>query len=301
MIHSMTGFGDASALSDGTGYSLELRSLNNKYFKCVVRLPEELAGLEAELESAVRTRLGRGSFLLTVKLRMGEEVAASDINDQALLTYVEHLETVRAKVQADGRDHTLNIDLTQLLALPGVLKPARTAEDVLSAARPVLLELLDRAMDELVSMRVREGQGLAEELEKQLEVMDRLVEGLTERTPVVVEEYHEKLRARVGELLQRVELEVTKTDLLREVAIYADRSDVNEELQRLAAHIGQFRETLLSEDTKPAGRTLDFLAQEMLREANTIGSKSNDAAIARAVVELKSAIDRVKEQVQNVE
>lgn len=301
MIHSMTGFGDVTATANGIAYSLELRSLNNKYFKCMVRLPEELAGLEGELEAAVRKRVGRGSFLLNVKLRVPEQLIASHINDRALLTYVEHLETVRAKVQADTNDQTLSIDLTALLALPGVLKASPEIDNLVESSRPVLIDLVEKAVVKLKAMRKHEGQALATELDRQLAEMQRLVDQVTGRAPAVVEEYFLRLKQRVGELLSKAELDVGKDDLLREVAVYAERSDVAEELQRLRGHIDQFRSVLAEDDGKPAGRTLDFLTQEMLREANTIGSKSNDAAIARAVVELKSAIDRVKEQVQNVE
>lgn len=297
MIHSMTGFGEASAGANGIGFSLELRSLNNKFFKLSCRLPEELSGLEAELEQALRKGVARGSFVLTMKLKVDDERAASGINENVLLTYLGHLETVRSKVH----DQSVQIDLTQLLALPGVLQPAVDAEKIIEEARPVVLGLLDEALSKLKQMRIVEGVSLAEDLSKQLDViMDRL--GVIQtRAPHVVDEYHEKLSKRVEELLAKAELKVSEPDLLKEVAIFADRADISEEITRLGGHVDQFREVLAAEADEPAGRTLDFLAQEMLRESNTIGSKCNDAQISRCVVELKSAIDRIKEQVQNVE
>lgn len=297
MIHSMTGFGEASAGANGIGFSMELRSLNNKFFKLSCRLPEEITGLEAELEQALRKRVARGSFVLSMKLRIDDERAASGVNENVLLSYMDHLETVRSKVH----DQSVHIDLTQLLALPGVLRPAVDGEKTVEEARPIVMGLLSEALDKLKQMRIAEGVSLAEDLSKQLEVILGRLSVIGERAPLVIDEYHDKLNKRVSELLAKAELKVSEPDLLREVAIFADRADISEEITRLSGHVDQFREVLAAKADEPAGRTLDFLAQEMLRESNTIGSKCNDAQISRCVVELKSAIDRIKEQVQNVE
>lgn len=297
MIRSMTGFGDASAGAGGVSYTLELRSLNNKFFKLSCRLPEELLGLEAELESYLRKRVARGSFGLNLKMRLDGESAASKINEDALMAYLGHLEVVREKVH----DQSMHIDLTQLLAMPGVMQPAQDAEAMLKTARPVVIKLLDGALAKLLSMRTTEGAALATDLSGLLNVILEKVEVVAERSPRVVDEYHDKLRARVDELMAKAQLKVNETDLIREVAVFADRADIAEELTRMRGHVAQFREVIAADDDAPAGRTLDFLAQEMLREANTMGSKCNDAQISRCVVELKSTIDRIKEQVQNVE
>lgn len=297
MIHSMTGFGEASAGANGIAFTLELRSLNNKFFKLSCRLPEELAALEAELEQALRKSVARGSFVLTVKLKIDDERAASGINESVLLSYLGHLETVRSKVH----DQAVNIDLTQLLALPGVLQPSVDETKIADEARPTMHDLLRKAIDKLKQMRIVEGSALAEDLSKQLDVILDRLGIISERAPKVIDEYHDKLSKRVGELLAKAELKVNEPDLLKEVAIFADRADISEEITRLSGHVNQFREVLAAKADEPAGRTLDFLAQEMLRESNTIGSKCNDAHISRCVVELKSAIDRIKEQVQNVE
>lgn len=297
MIHSMTGFGEASAGAEGLGFTLELRSLNNKFFKLSPRLPEELTGLEAELEQALRKQVARGSFVLTLKTRLDDERAASKINEQVLLSYLGHLETVRDKV----RDQAVNIDLTELLALPGVLQPAKNPEQLIRDARPIVMTLLAEAVAKLKQMRESEGKSLASDLTGQLDVIVQRLDIIRERAPLVVDEYHDKLSRRVSELLAKAELKVNEPDLLKEVAVFADRADISEEITRLTGHVEQFREVLQADDNEPVGRTLDFLAQEMLRESNTIGSKCNDAQISRCVVELKSAIDRIKEQVQNVE
>lgn len=293
----MTGFGEASAGANGIGFSLELRSLNNKFFKLSCRLPDEITGLEAELEQSLRKSVARGSFVLSIKIKIEDDQAASRINEDVLLSYLGHLETVRNKVQ----DESVNIDLTQLLALPGVLQPAFNDDQVIEQARPILLDLLQQALGKLKQMRIVEGESLADDLSKQLDVILDRLSVIGERAPLVIDEYHDKLTKRVGELLAKAELKVNEPDLLKEVAIFADRADIAEEITRLSGHVDQFREVLAAEADEPAGRTLDFLAQEMLRESNTIGSKCNDAQISRCVVELKSAIDRIKEQVQNVE
>ena len=297
MIKSMTGFGDAATQDQAVHYALELRSLNNKYFKAAIRLPEELAGLEAELEAALRKRVSRGSFTLTVKYRVSDAAAASKVNEAALMEYLAHLETVQDRVTG----HDVHIDLTQLLAMPGVLQPALDDESLLHQARPVVLGLLGEAVDRLTLMREREGRALAEDLLHQRACILERIERVQRRSPQVIEEYHARLRGRVDELLARAQLQVNESDLIREVALFADRSDISEELQRVRGHLDQFEQIIDAGDGEPAGRTLDFLAQELLREANTLGSKSNDATISRAVVEVKSAIDRIKEQVQNVE
>lgn len=297
MIRSMTGFGDAATEADGVHFAVELRSLNNKFFKATIRLPEPIAGLEAELESRLRKQVNRGSFTLTVKMRAGDARAVSRVNETALMSYLEHLETIHKKVT----DHSVQIDLTQLLALPGVLQPAEDDDALLAKARPVVFALMDDATERMDAMRITEGAALVADLLKQRDAILGRIGQIAQRKGVVIEEYHLRLRNRIDQLMAKAELNVNEHDLVREVAIFADRADISEELSRIAGHVEQFEQILDGPDAEPAGRTLDFLAQELLREANTIASKSNDAEISRAIVEVKSAIDRIKEQVQNVE
>jgi len=298
LIRSMTGFGDAATQADGVHYSVELRSLNNKYFKCSVRLPDEFAGMEAELEARLRKRVSRGSFTLTVKFKASDTIPASRVNEDAILSYLGHLETIHSKIQ----DRSVQIDLTQILALPGVLQPTEDEASLQAKARPVVAKLLDEATDRLIAMRTTEGQALAKDLLKHQALVTDRMEQIGERAPTVIEEYHQRLRTRMDELLAKAELKADEAALIREVAVFAERADINEEVSRMGGHVAQFQE-IINKDHKgePVGRTLDFLTQEMLREANTIGSKSNDAQISRAMIEAKSAIDRIKEQVQNVE
>ncbi len=292
----MTGFGDASAERGGVHYFLEVRSLNGKYFKATIRLPDDLQGLEPELESELRKRLTRGTITLVGKSTDASAGAAQEINSEALERYVDQLR--KAPSLADG---SIALDAGSLLQLPGVLQSPRNDEERLDKARAALLGLAAEACDHVLSMRRREGALLAEDLRSHHSAIGSRLEEIRVRAPEVVTEYEERLRGRVESMLADAGLAIEPVDLIREIAVYAERSDVSEEVARLTGHLQQFETMLDGDHDRPIGRTLDFLAQEMLREANTIASKSGDAAISRAIVEIKGAIDRIKEQAQNVE
>jgi len=296
VIRSMTGYGEASAEIDGVHYFVEARSLNNKYFKAAIRLPEEFQGLEAELESALRKRVSRGTVTVRASCTDVSESAASEINHRALEHYIAQIS--RAEPVRDGR---LSIDVGTLLALPGVLQPPVNEEDRVNAARAAFLGLLARACDDLVAMRENEGELLRTDLREHEAYIDERLVKIAERAPAVVTEYEQRLRSRIESMLRDASLAVEPVEIVREIAAYAEKTDIAEEISRLRGHIEQFGDLLDSEGPKPVGRTLDFLAQEMLREANTITSKSPDSLISRLIVEVKGAIDRIKEQAQNVE
>ena len=292
----MTGFGEASAQSDGVHYFVEVRSLNSKFFKAVIRLPDALQGLEAEMESALRRRVHRGTITLTGTCTDTSESAAYEINHRALERYIEQIR--RAPLVARGET---SIDVASLLTLPGVLQPPANEEARLHHARAAFLPLLDSACDGLAAMREVEGRSLRDDLLKQRDLIARLLAMIQERAPGVVADYELRLQSRIQTLLQNADLRVEPVDLIREIAVYAEKTDIAEEISRLSGHIEQFSQLLDAESDKGVGRTLDFLSQEMLREANTIASKSPNSEISRAIVEVKGAIDRIKEQVQNVE
>ncbi|MEM6312488.1 MAG: YicC/YloC family endoribonuclease, partial [Planctomycetota bacterium] len=293
MIHSMTGFGNASAHVDATHYAVEIRSVNNRYLKPTLRLPEALAGLEPKLEARLRKALGRGSVTYTLHLKTDAADAALEVNTAALQSYVDALKPFA--------DADRPVDLASLLTLPGVLAdPAAEPTDLLKQHEAPVLELTDKALATLVEHRRAEGRALQGELDKHLDVIAANVERVAEKAPRIVKDYHRRLTARVNELITEAALKVEESELIREVAVFAEKADVAEEIQRLGHHVEHFRSTC-QQDAAQAGRKLDFLTQEMLREANTIGSKANDADIAAHVVDIKGAIDRLKEQVQNVE
>src|SRR4051812_28261112 len=293
MIISMTGFGDATAERDGTHYAVEIRSLNNRYFKPVIKLPETISGLEPELESMLRERLGRGSITFILKMRSDSAEAAYHINTQALKSYLEQLQAVK------GIDRLVQIDLASLVQLPGVCQEPRDETDEIERHGQVVRDLTARAIVNLNAMRTREGEQLFNELMRHVGVIAGNLREIAKRAPSVIEDYHRRLAQRVSQLLSKAELKVNEPDLIKEVAVFAERADIAEEIQRLTSHLGAFEQSC--REGEHAGRKLDFITQEMLREANTIASKANDAQIARHIVEIKGAIDRLKEQVQNVE
>ncbi len=296
MIRSMTGYGEASAQIDGVHYFVEIRSLNNKYFKGVIRLPEFYQGLEAEVESRLRQRLTRGTVTLTASCTDASASAAFDVNGPALDRYIGQLKRIPAIASGE-----LRLDIAPLLTLPGVLQPPADEEDRLSRARAAFLPLVDRALEGLIAMRVREGGLIVEDLRQQHQHIASRLALIGERAPGVVAEYEKRLKARIEQLLAGAEATLSMPDLFREIAVYAERTDIAEEISRLGGHLDQFAELISGRDDRPVGRTLDFLAQEMLRESNTIASKSPDASVSRWIVEVKGAIDRIKEQAANVE
>jgi uncharacterized protein (TIGR00255 family) len=293
MIVSMTGFGDATTEADGTHYAVEIRSLNNRFFKPIIKLPENVSGLEPELESMLREALGRGSITFILKMRSDSAEAAYHINTQALKAYLKQLQDVK------GLDHLVQIDLAALVQLPGVCQEPRDETDEIARHGPVVRNLSKRAIEKLDAMRRREGEALFNDLMKHAKLIASNLRSIEGRAPFVIDDYHKRLSQRVNQLMAKAELQVNQADLIKEVAVFAERADISEEIQRLTTHLDAFEQSCRTGEH--AGRKLDFIAQEMLREANTIASKANDAQIAKHIVEIKGAIDRLKEQVQNVE
>ena len=293
MIVSMTGFGDAVAEKNGSHYAVEIRSLNNRFFKAVIKLPDIVSGLEPELESLLREQLGRGSVTYILKIRSESAEAAYKINTQALKAYIDQLSGIK------GLDGNLKLDLGALLSLPGVCQEPRDETDEIEQHGPLVRELSVKAIIKLNGMRQREGASLFNDLMKHSKAITTNLAEIEKRAPFVIEEYHKKLTQRVNQLISKAELQLDSATLCKEVALFAERTDISEEIQRLTSHMEAF-ESACRTGEHP-GRKLDFITQEMLREANTIASKANDAQIARHIVEIKGAIDRLKEQVQNVE
>ena len=294
MIQSMTGYGTAEHAADGVSYALEIRSVNGRYLKLSIKLPELLQFAESAVEKLLKSRLARGSVTCTLRVRSEGVAGAGTISVPALQHYLDQLSKVQlpAGVQAA-------VDLGTLAALPGVCQPPEVDEEAQQQQLEIIEGLASRALDAVIEMRRSEGQALrGDTLDCCAAVRKELAE-VTSRAPTVVDEYHERLRSRVEMLMQAGGFELEADGLMRDVAVFAERCDINEELTRLNAHLEQFAE--LCDREEAVGRTLDFLTQELLREANTIASKSNDAAIARSVVIIKGLIDRLKEQVQNVE
>jgi uncharacterized protein (TIGR00255 family) len=291
----MTGFARVCREIGGINYAVEIRTVNNRYFKPSIRLPETTAFLEQDIEKFLRQQIYRGTvnYFLRYKNTSGEPMY--EIDAAALKNYVAKLNSIS---RPDGGIEC-RINLADLLLLPGVVRSQEPENEQAQQLRKAVLEVTAQALEQLKAMRRQEGQALAEDLVQQCGQIKSLLEGIKTRKHIVVNEYKDRLASRVKELLGSARLELDSDTLAREVAIFADRSDIGEEVIRLGSHIEQFIASCQTGEY--AGRKLDFISQEMLRETNTIASKASDAKICLDVVQIKSCIERIKEQVQNVE
>ena len=290
----MTGYGEAQGEIDGVTYAVTVKAVNNRYLKSIVKLPELAAFLDEDVERLLRSKLARGTVNFTLRLKDVSGSAMFDIDESALQSVVEKLASIELSGELTG-----SVDVASLLSLPGIIRPAEPDEQSAGLMRKKVLEISAAAVDRLKEMRAAEGAALEADLKEHCGEIEQGIERIRALGATVVEGYAKKLRKRVDNLLAHVELKLDEDALAREVAIYADRSDISEELSRLESHLQQFSQAC--EGDGQAGRRLDFIGQEMLREANTIASKSSDTEITRLVVDMKCRVDRIKEQVQNVE
>jgi uncharacterized protein (TIGR00255 family) len=248
------------------------------------------------METLLREKVSRGTVTVNARCSDASESAAYQVNVAALQKYTDQLRQLPQVAKGE-----ITLDITALLSLPGVLQPPANEEERFERARSAFLPLLGKAIEQLVGMREREGRSLVDDLRSHRDYIATRLTEIRGLAPGVVADYEQRLRQRIDLLLKEIDRQVDPADLVREIAVYAERTDIAEEIKRLGAHLDQFGELLTTSQGRPIGRTLDFLAQEMLREANTIASKSPDADISRRTVEIKGAIDRIKEQCQNVE
>jgi len=294
MLNSMTGYGEAEGVLDGVSYAIELKAVNNRYLKTIIKLPDACTFLEDAIDKELRSSLSRGTINCVLRFKSISADALFEIDESALRSLVAKLNEVSSSVGVKGQ-----IDLAGLLALPGIVRPVMPDEETSAKIRDLAVRLTREAVDKLKQMRETEGKFLEADLLGHCDAMAKELDVVIQRSGSVIGEYAKRLRKRVDELLAEAKLKLDEETLAREVAILADRSDISEETTRLDAHLQQFRQICRMEGQ--AGRRLDFLSQEMLREANTIASKSADAQIARSVVDIKCLIERIKEQIQNVE
>lgn len=290
MIRSMTGFGAGHGASGGEEIDVEVRSVNHKFCEVKVRAPRELAALELEATKAVKERLARGGVEVSLR-RPGPAGGLAPRVDVALAeSYARAFGEIGARLGLPG------VTLADVIGAEGVVRLEERAVD-LAAAREALQGALAAALGALVAMRAREGEALGRDLVGRLDRVEALGERVAVLVPAALESHTARLVERVQELARGIAVDPAR--LAQEIAILADRTDVTEEITRLRSHLAQVRGLLASGE--PAGRKLDFIVQEMHREVNTIGSKSQSAEIAAAVVEMKTEIERMREQVQNVE
>jgi uncharacterized protein (TIGR00255 family) len=292
-MNSMTGFGSASQRDRRLDLDVEIRSVNHRYLTIKLNLPEGLGRYEAEIDQMVRARLSRGSVTLKVSLKSSDPAALVLPDVRVLKATVKRLREIQKELRLEGE-----IEMEDVLAIPSLWSAAQAAEaegDLWPRAK----KLVAKALDALVATREREGAAIGRDLRGRLDTIEKRLVRVQERVPAVVEAYQKRLDDRVRALLAQKGLEVAQPDLAKEVALYADRCDVSEEIQRLRTHTGEFRKSLAADG--PLGRRLDFLTQEMGREANTIASKGNDAEISGCSVDIKAELEKIKEQVENIE
>jgi uncharacterized protein (TIGR00255 family) len=297
VLLSMTGYGEAHFQSESLNLSLEVRTLNNRYLKVSVRAPEPYNLLEPEFEKIIRRTVRRGTVQVNVQAVRQHSVQDFQINAVALRSYLEQLRALGVELGLNKND--VPSLLANVLALPGVApEPGNTTFNA-EAEWPILERVLEEALARLHSMRQEEGRAMGQEFLLYRDQVGSLLQEIRDRAPAVVIAYRDRLHDRVKKLLAELDVEIDRSELIKEVSVFAERSDIAEEVVRLASHLEQFQE-IIKEPESP-GRKLEFLTQEMFREANTIGSKASDVEISRWVVEIKGILEKVRELVQNVE
>ncbi|WP_241657126.1 YicC/YloC family endoribonuclease [Halobacillus salinus] len=293
MVRSMTGYGKHSAHVEDAQIDIEVRSVNHRFLDISTKLPRNLLFIEEKLKRRIKEKLARGRVDIFVTVEgKGLFEKKVDIDYGLLDQYVEKWKEVKDRYQLTG---DVSIDMVSKLEDIFTVREVESNTDVLQLA---LVEAMDIAIEHLLAMRVEEGLRLHDDFEKRLDTITAVLEKLEDKRPRIVEEYREKIRERIEEYAGET-LDPDESRVLQEVGLLAEKGDVTEELTRLKAHVHQFRTTL--ERHEAIGRRLDFVVQEMHREVNTIGSKSNDTEVSEWVVALKSEIEKLKEQVQNIE
>ena len=289
MINSMTGFGAAEGSAGDTRISVEVRSVNHRFFNPTLKLPSSLSHLEGELREILRTRVGRGHVTLSIRVETDSSVS-SGISEEGFAKALAALRALQAKHGIPDSP-----DLATILRVPGVVGHSNAAPepDPAEVKRVVLL-----AVDALEQMRSAEGTKLTAFLREHLDLISSALERIARRAPIRLGEQRERLQRSVQEILGAVSADETR--VAQEIAILAERLDIIEELNRFGAHMEAFRSTLASPDAEGIGKRLGFILQEMLRETNTIGSKANDAPILADIVSVKEELERLREQVENV-
>jgi len=290
----MTGFGEAQRKNATMAVSAEVRTINSRYFKLTVRSGEGYSMLEPLVEGQVREHIKRGT--VQVSLRIDRARSSDDYRlDPAVLSgYRNQLD----KLYQDWH-MAQPVSVEQLLALPGVVQQNGASSFDLERDWPLVREALDEAMRQMTKMRADEGRAMAADLAANCATVAGELDAIDSRAPLVREAYRDRLTDRISKSLEEFKITLQPGDLIRELSIYAERSDISEEIVRLRSHLEQFGATLELDES--SGRKLEFLTQEMFRETNTIGSKANDVQISRHVIEIKAAIERIREMIQNVE
>ncbi|MDR2705076.1 MAG: YicC family protein [Planctomycetaceae bacterium] len=298
MLFSMTGYGVAVCQAEGIAVSVELKAVNNRYFKLSLRMSDGYGSLETRIEPLIRSSIERGSVNASIRIQQEKKVSDYKISAPVLQSYFEQLVELGSQLGHLGEFPLPSLD--RLVFLPGVVEiDANRHGEENEKIWNIIEKTLHEALDALQIMRQTEGSSMFRDLNANIETLYRLVQNVEQLTPRIVPLYQQKLSERIGKVMAEQGATLNNTDLLREIAVYADRCDISEETVRFRSHLVQFTDAMLSKES--CGRKLDFLTQELLRETNTMGSKANDADITKNVVEMKTTIERIREMVQNIE
>ena len=292
MVKSMTGYGRAREMRNNRDITVELRSVNNRYLDCTVKLPRAYIFVEDAIKTRVQKAISRGKVdvFVTIDSSAADE-AVVKVNAPLAASYCAALKELGAQLGLEE-----NVSVSNIAKFPDVLTVTKAEEDLETIGADICA-VLDAAIAAYNNMRATEGERLAADISGRLDTIERITALVEERSPETVREYRAKLTARMEEVLQSTTIDEAR--ILTEAAIFADKVAVDEETVRLRSHLAQLRTMLASDE--PMGRKMDFLIQEVNRESNTIGSKCNDLTIAREVVELKAEVEKIREQVQNIE
>ena len=293
MIKSMTGFGRGNYENDGRIYSIEIKSVNHKYTDINVRIPRFLNSMEDKIRKKISSAISRGKVDVFVNFEnYSNKGTKIRINKDLAKEYISEL-----KKLSEETGVRFDISVIDVSKLPEILKIEDIDDDELIARE--LMQALDEAIENFIKMREIEGEKLVQDIEKRIYLIQEKVNEITDFSGNIVEEYMKKLEIRVNELLKPGTVDENR--LMQEIVIFSDKSSIEEELTRLRSHIAQFKELLNTKDIGKVGKKLDFLIQEMNRETNTIGSKSNCLEITNLVIEIKTELEDIREQVQNIE
>ena len=294
MVKSMTGYGRGEAADEGLTVTVELRAVNNRYLDCTIKMPRTYLFAEDALKERIQAQVGRGKLDVYVNVAhtAGDDMTVT-VNEALAKAYIEALGTLHG---LDGGAIREDYDATDLARFPDVLTVEKKEEDP-EQVKTLLLEALEQALTGFDAMREKEGERLARDILDRCGTIEGLVGQVEERSPGIVADYRARLTAKLQEILGSTQIDESR--ILTEAAIYADKVAVDEETVRLHSHIAQLREMFAQGGA--VGRKLDFLIQEFNREANTIGSKCNDVETSRVVVDIKAEIEKIREQVQNLE
>ncbi len=291
MIKSMTGYGKSSLSINSREYQVEIKTVNHKYIDTNIRIPRIISYLEEDIRKLVASKIKRGKVDISISF----ENYSSDGNDIRINTELAKMYIENLKKLAEEENISANIEVTEITRLPDVLTIKSNLDE--NQIKSELLQVVDDAINQLINMRQNEGNSISEGILAKMSQIEEKNEEIFNLSTGLIDEYVVKLESRIKEILKTEELD--KSRLMQEVVIYADKCSVEEEITRLKSHIGQLRNLIDSEG--PSGKKMDFIIQEMNRETNTIGSKANNLEIVNRVVDIKTILEDIREQIQNIE